>query len=166
MATQNKSDHDEDKPAKHFEVVPSELDEKTHAEVQMLYTESTETMRFIKSHQWKTVGATLITYLGLVFIAGFVKAGVGLTDKLMGITILIATTVIFILGIYQLWMHNEMLKIERMSRFMSNVFKSVRAAKSRREANVHRYLLLAFMIVAVMLGAIVVHLALHRIAIT
>lgn len=164
MATQGKDDHDEDRHTKHFEVVPSELDEKTHTEVQMLYAESTETMRFIKSHQWKTVGATLITYLGLVFIAGFVKAGVGLTDKLMGITILIATTVIFILGIYQFWMHNEMLKIERMGRFMSNVFKSVRAVKSRREANVHRYLLLAFMIVAVMIGAIVVHLALHRIA--
>lgn len=165
MATQKKDDHDDDKHAKHFEVVPSELDDKTHAELQMLYVESTETMRFVKSHQWKTVGATLITFLGLVFIAGFVKAGAGLTDKLMGITILIATTVIFVLGIYQFWMHNEMQKIERLSLFMSNAFRNVRSIKPKREANVHRYLLLAFMIVAVMLGAIVVHLALHRISI-
>lgn len=43
------------------EVVPSTLDPATHDEMRMLYEKSTETMRFVKNHQWKTVGATLLT---------------------------------------------------------------------------------------------------------
>ena len=145
-------------------VAASELDGKTHGELCMLYAESTETLRFVKNHQWKTVGATLLTYLGLVFVAGWVEAGPAMTNKLMAITILLATSVIFTLVIYQFWMHNEMAKIDRMNPHMSNLFRRIRAVKSTREGNVHRYTLLFFMAIVVALGAVVVHLALERIA--
>ena len=121
-------DREEEEPEP-FEVVASELDEMTHAEVRMLYQESTETMRFVKNHQWKTVGATLITYLGIIFVAGFVKADADFANKLMAITILMTCAVIFVLI-----------------------------------GNVHRYLLLVFMSIVVVLGAIVVNLALDRIS--
>jgi Na+/melibiose symporter-like transporter len=146
------------------DVTPSHLDDKTHSELRMLYAESTETLRFIKTHQWKTVGATLLTYLGLIFIAGWTKAGPDMTNKFMAITILLATAVIFTLVIYQFWMHNETTKIDSLNPHMSNLFRDVRALKSRREGNVHRYMLLFFMTVVVILGAVVVHLALARIA--
>ena len=146
------------------ELEPSHLDDKTHAELRMLYAESTETLRFVKTHQWKTVGATLLTYIGLIFIAGWTKAGPDMANKLMAITILLATAVIFTLVIYQFWMHNEMSKIDSLNPHMSNLFRDVRAVKSRREGNVHRYTLLLFMTVVVTLGAVVVHLALARIA--
>jgi len=142
---------------------PSPLDKKTHSELRMLYEESTETLRFVKNHQWKTVGATLLTYLGIVFIAGFVNADAGLTNKLMAVTILLACSVIATLGIYQFWMHNEVSKIDSMQPHMSSLFTDIRAVKSRREGNIHRYTLLLFMIVVVVLGATVVHLALERI---
>lgn len=145
------------------EIAPSHLDDKTHAELRMLYAESTETLRFIKNHQWKTVGATLLVYLGLIFIAGWTKAGPEMANKFMAITILMATAVIFTLVIYQFWMHNEMTKIDSLNPHMSNLFRDVRAVKSRREGNVHRYTLLLFMSVVVTLGAVVVHLALARI---
>jgi len=146
------------------ELAPSHLDDKTHAELRMLYAESTETLRFIKNHQWKTVGATLLTYLGLIFIAGWTKAGPEMANKFMAITILMATAVIFTLVIYQFWMHNETTKIDSLNPHMSNLFRDVRAVKSRREGNVHRYTLLLFMSVVVTLGAVVVHLALARIS--
>ncbi len=163
MATEapNKAQESLDEPE--FENIPSPLDDKTHAEVGLLYRESTETLRFIKNHQWKTVGATLLTYLGLIFVAGFVKADAHLTNKLMAITILLATSVIFTLSIYQFWMHNEVTKINRMEVHMSELFRHVRAVKSVREGNIHRYTLLIFMFVVIILGAVVVNLAMARI---
>ena len=89
------------------DVIPSALDDNTHAEVRALYVESTETLRFVKTHQWRTVGATLLVFLALIFIAGFVDADKSLTQKFMGITILMTTSVIFTLIVYQFWMHNE-----------------------------------------------------------
>jgi len=146
------------------DVAPSVLDQHTHDEVRMLYVESTETMRFAKNHQWYTVGATLLTYLGMVFVAGFVNADAALTNKLMGITILMACAVIVTLGIYQFWMHNEMTKINAMQPYLSSLFRDIRALKSSRESDIHRYTLLIFMIMVVIFGATVVHLALQRIA--
>ena len=148
-----------------FENTPSALDDKSHAEVRMLYEESTETMRFVKNLQWKTVGSTLLTYLGLIFIAGFVKADVGMANKLMAIALLLATAVIFTLVIYQFWMHNEISKIDRMETHLSGLFKQVRAIKSTREGNLHRYTLLVFMAVVVALGALVVHLSLRHLTV-
>ncbi len=137
----------------------SPLDAKTHAEMCMLYAESTETLRFVKTHQWKTVGATLLTFLGLIFIAGFVEADQGFADKLLGISILLTCAVIFTLIIYQFWMHNEARKIDLMERSLSGDFAKVRAVKSRLEGNLHRYTLLAFMIMVVILGHVVVSLS-------
>ena len=143
---------------------PSTLDPLTHAEIQMLYRESTETMRFVKNHQWKTVGATLLTYLGLIFIAGYVGHSASVGPKIMGVTIVLCCAVIFTLIIYQFWMHNELTKIDRMQPHFSSAFADIRAAKPRREGNIHRYLLLSFMIVVVILGAIVVRVGLDSLA--
>jgi hypothetical protein len=69
-----------------------------------------------------------------------------------------------VLIVYQFWMHNEMAKINRIGADMSNLFSEIRAIKSTREGNVPRYLLLVFMSIVVVLGAIVVNLALDRIS--
>ncbi len=163
MALKSTRAHPKEHEPHEFIDTPSELDESSHAEVQMLYRESTETLRFVKSLQWKTVGATLLTDLALIFIAVFVKADASLAAKFMGITLLLTTSVIFTLIIYQFWMHNEMAKINRMQLHLSSLFKHIRAIKSSREGNIHRYTLLTFMAVAVTLGAVVVSLSLDRI---
>ena len=146
------------------DIVPSALDDNTHAEMRALYAESTKTLRFVKTHQWKTLGSTLLTFLGLIFIAGFIGADKSLTQKLMAITILMTTSVIFTLIIYQFWMHNEARKIDALSTHMSSLFQEIRAIKSKREGNLHRYTLLIFMITCVVFGAIVVHLSLAQVA--
>ena len=157
----NAPDTTNDQPA---DIVPSALDDHTHAEIRTLYEESTETLRFIKNHQWKTVGATMLCFLGLIFVAGFVDANQAITQKFMGITIVLTVAVIFTLIIYQFWMHNEQRKIEMMNGHMSSLFREVRAVKSQLEGNLHRYTLLAFMILTIILGAVVVNLALNKIA--
>lgn len=145
-------------------VTPSALDTYTHAEMQMLYRESTETLRFVKTHQWKTVGATLIVFFALIFVAGFLDAGAELTRQFMGITITICCAAIFMLVLYQFWTHNEQTKITHMQPHMSSLYADIRGLKSKREGNIHRYLLLLFMIISVILGALVVHLSLAKIA--
>lgn len=166
MATQTPKTPQDTGDELEIENTPSPLDDKTHTEIGLLYRESTETLRFIKNHQWKTVGSTLLTYLGLIFIAVIVEADVHFTNKLMAITILLATSVIFTLSIYQFWMHNEVTKINRMEVHMSELFRNIRAIKSVIEGNIHRYTLLTFMFMVVILGAVVVNLALQRIATT
>jgi hypothetical protein len=146
-------------------ITPSELDELSHAELRMLYRESTETMRFVKNLQWRTVGSTLMAYAGIVVISSMADANRALTDSLMAISILLCVGVLFTLVIYQFWQHNEGSKIDMMNKQFSSLYSKVRARKSRLEGNIHRYLLLFFMIVTIILGVTVTHLALSRIAI-
>lgn len=159
----NEKTHGGDEETSH-EVRASSLDDKTHAEMRMLYRESTDTLRFVKTHQWKTVGATLMTYFGLIVIASLVHADRAVADKFIGIIIVLCCAVIFTLVIYQFWMQNELLKINHMQPMMSSLFKEVRAKKSRKEGNFHRYMLLAFMIIVVLLGAVIANIALAKIA--
>lgn len=144
-------------------VTPSALDTHTHAELQLLYSESTETLRFVKNHQWKTVGATLMVFVALIFIAGFVDANAQVAQQFMGITITICCAAIFMLILYQFWTHNEQVKIDHMQPHMSSLFAEIRGLKSKREGNIHRYLLLTFMMIAIVLGAFVVHISLSQI---
>lgn len=139
-------------------------DELVHAEIRMLYRESTETMRFVKHHQWKTVGATLLTFLGIIFVAGFVDADQKLASSLMGIAILLGAAVMFTLVIYQFWMFNELRKIDAMEPMFSEQFHKIRALKSKKEGTLHRYTLLLFMLTVIVLGGLVVHLALDQIS--
>ena len=160
----NEKPTDTDDP-RDVHVTPSALDTHTHAELRLLYGESTETLRFVKNHQWKTVGATLIVFFALIFVAGFIDAGPNLARQFMGITITISCAAIFMLVLYQFWTHNEQTKISQMQPHMSSLFADIRALKSKREGNIHRYLLLSFMVIAVILGALVVHLSLSKIVI-
>jgi Na+/melibiose symporter-like transporter len=144
-------------------VTPSTLDNHTHAELRLSYEESTETMRFVKNHQWKTVGATLLVFFALIFVAGFVDADAQLARQFMGITITISCAAIFMLVLYQFWTHNEQTKINHMQPHMSSFFADIRALKSKREGNIHRYVILSFMIIVIFLGALVVHLSLGKI---
>lgn len=145
-------------------VTPSTLDNHTHAELRLLYEESTETLRFVKNHQWKTVGATLLVFFALIFVAGFVDADAQLARQFMGITITITCAAIFMLVLYQFWTHNEQNKINHMQPHMSSLFADIRALKSKREGNIHRYVILSFMTIVIILGALVVHLSLDKIA--
>lgn len=152
----NKEDHDDRDDA--------ELNELTHAELRMLYQESTETLRFAKSLQWKTAGATLTIFAGLIFMAKFIDANKVLIDKFMLIIILLSIAAIFTLILYQFWQANEHAKINFMNKKFSHVYRAVRARKSKREGNIHRYTLLIFMMTSIILGAVVAHWALERVA--
>lgn len=135
-----------------------------HAELLTLYAESTETIRFAKNHQWKTVGSTLLTDGALIAIAKLVAADAGSARLLFALVILLTTGAIYALVLYQIWQYNEFQKIAVIEPAMSEAFRTVRQVKSRIEADIQRYTLLAFMVTVVVFGAAVAYLGIERIS--
>jgi hypothetical protein len=164
MADKKKAEASEKtEKAEPFELIPTAVDEQTHAELLLLYRESTDTVRFAKHLQWWTLGSTLLAFGGIILLGKYVGANISYANQLTGAVILVTMGVIFTLVVYQFWQHNELRKVEEISHHLSNLFIKVRRLKSRREANIQRYLLLIFMISTVVLGAILAYLGLQQV---
>src|SRR3546814_20359579 len=79
--------HDtDDEPAR--ENTPSELDDLTHAEMCMLYRESADAIRFAKAHQWKSLGATLLVFAGMLTLGRLVPGNPTLPTLLIHVSFL------------------------------------------------------------------------------
>lgn len=143
---------------------PSALDEQTHQELQLLYKESVDTIRFAKYIQWWTVGSTLLVFFAFIAIAKFVVADLTYAKILTALTIFIAMSGIFALIMYQLWQYNEQQKLAEITKHYSTLFKKIRRVKSRRESDFHRYTLLAFMISTIVIGGVVAYFGVLQVA--
>ena len=141
----------------------SSLDDNTHKELCLLYQESVTTLRFAKYFQWWTVGSTLLVFGAFIFIAKFVGADTSYAKILTGLIIFIAMSGIFTLLIYQTWQYNEKARLEEITKHFSSLFGAIRSLKSKREGNVHRYILLVFMIATLIIGAAVSYFAVLQI---
>ena len=147
---------------KKFENEPTSLEESSHLEMITLFKESASSIRFAKHMQWWTVGSTLLAFGAIIGIAKLVSADQEFTNILKAIVILLTTSVILTLVIYQFWQHTNLLKMEEITKNMSSLFVKVRRIKSKREANIHRYLLILFMVSTLALGATVTYLGLEQ----
>jgi len=133
-------------------VVPSELDDKTHAEMLMMYAECATSVRFAKSQQWITTAGALTIFV-VLGVLGEVGPHYGfLTQAIIVISMLVSGATIYSLAIYQFWQQAERGKLNMMSERFSNVLRDVRAYLPPREANVHRYILLFFMLALVLVS--------------
>ena len=158
------ADTESEEEVEEREVVPSELDETSHAEATLLFQDSAKSILFAKAQQWKTVGSTLLVFLVLVGLAKFISADNDYVRILKVIVIISGMGAIFILGIYQFWQHAEIKKMAFVANDFSNVFREIRRTKSMLEANTHRYILLAIMIGVVIGAGFVAIAALSKIA--
>ena len=134
----------------------SELDDLTHAEMRLLYSESAETIRFAKTKQWKTLGATLILFGSVLALDHVYPNAPGFGRVLMIMSLMIAGGAIYALAIYQAWQDTERGKLNAITRRFSSLTHVIRAMKSRREANIFRYMLLTFLIAGVVMGEVIV----------
>ncbi|MPZ08620.1 MAG: hypothetical protein GEU89_00215 [Kiloniellaceae bacterium] len=134
------------------ENTPSELDELTHAEMCMLYRESADAIRFAKAYQWKSLGATLLVFAGMMALGLLVPGNTALTNLIIAMSFLSSSAAIYMLVLYQVWQNTEREKLRDIAGHFSNFSQFTRAIKSSREANVHRYTLLVFMVAAILLG--------------
>lgn len=135
-----------------FEIEPSELDETTHAESLILYRDSQDNIRFAKSLQWKTLGGALAIFSLLGFAALNGERQEGHLKTLIVISWAISAGAIYAICILQSWQNTEREKLRKIVGAFSNMFRAVYRLKSRTEANIHRYILLLFMAITMLLG--------------
>jgi hypothetical protein len=134
------------------EVTPSSLDEATHAELRVLYEDSSKAVRFAKERQWKLVGATLLLFAGIMTITEFLKMDEMMAKGLVLGSFVIGASAIYILIIYQLWQHTELNRLRSIGIRFSNVFAQIRGARPEREAKIHGFIILFMMIFGILLG--------------
>jgi hypothetical protein len=133
-------------------VVASDLDEKTHAEMLMMYRECAHSVRFAKSQQWTTTGGALAIFLILGILGQFGPHYGFMIQAIIIISMIVSGGTIYSLAIYQFWQQAERGKLNMISDRFSNVLRDVRGYLPPREANVHRYILLFFMIVIILVA--------------
>lgn len=162
MADKDNSSEADEPETVTFENEPSSLDELTHAEMRLMHREASRNLLFAKNIQWRSVGATLLVFGGCIAIAAAAPPDITLKRVLMGLIILLACGVIFILTMYQFWQFNEINRLRKIDASFSTLYIKINNLKSRREANAHRYTILLCMIVLVIVGGIVAGMAIDQ----
>jgi hypothetical protein len=143
MAEQREQPHD---------ATPSDLDEATHAELRLLFEQSTNEILFAKAMQWTIVGATILVYALLVAAAELFSSHTGFVKALAFVGFLVSPLAISMLVIFLSWQHTEIEIRRRIGRQFSGLFRELSQIKSRTEANIHRYILFFIMVAAILLA--------------
>jgi hypothetical protein len=131
-------------------VVPSDLDERTHSEMLMMYGECATSVRFAKSQQWTTTAGALLLFTILGILGQFGPHYGFMIQAIIITSMVVSGGTIYSLAIYQFWQQAERGKLNMIADRFSNVLRDVRGYLPPREANVHRYILLFFMIVVIL----------------
>lgn len=133
-------------------VVASDLDERTHAEMLMMYRECADSVRFAKSQQWTTTAGCLLIFVILGVLGEFGPHYGFMSKAIVIISMIVTGGTLYSLAIFQFWQQAERGKLNMISDRFSNVLRDVRMYLPPREANIHRYILLFFMIAVILVA--------------
>jgi hypothetical protein len=139
-------------------LVASELDERTHAEMLMLYHEAVKTSRFGKMQQWRSMAIGVVAIFGLGVLGAHVPEDAFLFRLVQFLAVIIGLAAIYLIVFYQFWQNTERDKLLRIMQHLSNLSRSIRGMSSGREASLRRYMVLGFMLL-VILGAVALTIA-------
>jgi uncharacterized membrane protein YuzA (DUF378 family) len=143
-------------------LTPSELDERTHAEMLMLYHEAVKTSRFGKDQQWRSMAIGVLAIFGLGVVGANVSEDGFLFRLVQFLAVVIGLAAVYLIVFYQFWQNTEREKLVRIMARLSNLSRSIRGMSSGREASLRRFMVLGFMIL-VILGAVALVIAyLHQ----
>ncbi len=134
------------------ELKPSELDENTHAEMRILYGDSSAAGRFAKERQWKLTGAVMLVFAGMMIAAQVQVIEANMAKGLVLASFLVSAASIYMLIIYQVWQGNEATRQGAISAQFSSLFKDILGPQAVREGRVHGIIILTFMIFGIILG--------------
>jgi len=139
-------------------LAPSELDERTHAEMLMLYHEAVKTSRFGKVQQWRAMAIGVVAIFALGVLGAHVPEDAFLFRLVQFLAVVIALAALYLIVFYQFWQNTERAKLVRIMARFSNLARSVRDMSSGREASLRRFVVLGFMILMI-LGAVAIMIA-------
>ncbi|MDA1327090.1 MAG: hypothetical protein O3C34_20415 [Proteobacteria bacterium] len=143
---------DTDTDTEEAELIASEVDELTHAELLCLYRDAEENIRFSKLLQWRITGGTLAIYLLFTLMASSYAAAGGMTKILIILSFLVGSISMSILAIFQSWQGTEREKVRLIIGKLSSLARRVHNTKPKRMANIERYSLYGFMCCAILTG--------------
>jgi hypothetical protein len=135
-------------------LVASELDERTHAEMLMLYHEAMETSRYGKSQQWRSTAIGVFTIVALGLLATHVTKDALLFRIAQFLAVLIGMSAVYLIMFYQFWQNTEREKLRLITAKLSNLARTVRGVSSGREASLRRFVVLGFMILVILATAV------------
>jgi uncharacterized membrane protein YuzA (DUF378 family) len=130
-------------------LVASELDERTHAEMLMLYHEAVKASRFGKAQQWRSMAIGVFAIFALGLVGAQVPEDAFLFRLAQFLAILIGLAAIYLIVFYQFWQNTEREKLVRIMAHLSNLSRSIRGMSSGREASLRRFVVLGFMILVI-----------------
>jgi hypothetical protein len=139
-------------------LAPSELDERTHAEMLMLYHEAVKTSRFGKVQQWRAMAIGVVAIFALGVLGAHIPEDAFLFRLVQFLAVVIALAALYLIVFYQFWQNTERAKLVRIMARFSNLARSVRDMSSGREASLRRFVVLGFMILMI-LGAVAIMIA-------
>jgi len=130
-------------------LVASELDERTHAEMLMLYHEAVKTSRFGKAQQWRSMAIGVFAIFGLGVLGAHVPEDEFLFRLVQFLAVIIGLAAVYLIVFYQFWQNTEREKLVRIMARFSNLSRSIRGMSSGREASLRRFMVLGFMILVI-----------------
>jgi hypothetical protein len=139
-------------------LVASELDERTHAEMLMLYHEAVKTSRFGKLQQWRSLAIGIVSIFGLGVLGAHMSEDAFLFRLVQFLAVVIGLAAAYLIIFYQFWQNTERDKLVRIMSRLSNLSRSIRDMSSGREASLRRFMVLAFMILMIV-GAVALVIA-------
>ena len=98
------------------------------------------------------MGSTLIVFVLMVVICYILNREEFFVKTITALSFAFSAGAIYALSIYQSWQATEREKVRRILEEFSNVATEIHRIKSRIEANVHRYVLFAFMVLAILIA--------------
>jgi hypothetical protein len=134
-------------------LVASELDERTHAEMLMLYHEAVKTSRFGKVQQWRSVAIGVFAIFGLGVLGAHVSEDAFLFRLVQFLAVIVGLAALYLIVFYQFWQNTEREKLVRIMARFSNLSRSIRGMSSGREASLRRFMVLGFMILVIVSAA-------------
>jgi len=142
-----------------------DLDEAAHAELCMLYADASQTMRFAKERQWRLTGGTLLIFVGMMLLPEILTLSALVGKALVLSTFLVSASAIYILIIYQVWQSAELRRMQAIGARFSTAFLGIGGDRVRRDAALHGYIIVFFMIAGILLSngvTVLVLLPLYR----
>jgi hypothetical protein len=143
-------------------LAPSELDERTHAEMLMLYHEAVKTSRFGKVQQWRSLAIGIVAIFALGVLGAHVPEDAFLFRLVQFLAVVIALAAIYLIVFYQFWQNTEREKLVRIMARFSNLSRSIAGMSSGGEASLRRLVVLGFMMLIILGAAALTIVYLHQ----
>ncbi|OEJ64203.1 hypothetical protein BEN30_16975 [Magnetovibrio blakemorei] len=125
----------------------------THSELLLMHKEASINLLFAKKMQWASVASTLIINAGIIIISDLPSSNLS-SNTYPALLIFMTCGAVFLLILYQFWQYNEVSRIREINKNFSSLYSKINTLKSRREGDIHRYTILFFMIMTIVLSAI------------